>query len=75
MLKEHIGYTVVRFDSAKLFGTFFNVYFPSGGSVALAYQVEPGETGIVPGLDSDEVMEVERFVYQWMFFLVSKKDA
>ena len=47
-LEEHIRHMVMRFDSVKLFETLFNECFPSGDSVALAYQAELGETSNAP---------------------------
>ncbi|KDR74037.1 hypothetical protein GALMADRAFT_141780 [Galerina marginata CBS 339.88] len=40
-LEEHIRHTIMRFDSAKLFGNLFNEWLTSGDSVALAYQAGP----------------------------------
>jgi hypothetical protein len=59
-LEEHIRHTVMRFDSAKLFGTLFNEWLASGDSVALAYQAGPEETDAASESGSSEVVEVGR---------------
>ncbi|KIM41934.1 hypothetical protein M413DRAFT_445137 [Hebeloma cylindrosporum] len=59
-LEEHIRHTVMRFDSAKLFGTLFNEWLASGDSVALAYQAGPGEMDDPSGSGSSEAVEVGR---------------
>ncbi|PPQ90279.1 hypothetical protein CVT25_013104 [Psilocybe cyanescens] len=42
-LEDHIRHTVMRFDSAKLFGNLFNEWLASGDSVALTYQPRPSD--------------------------------
>ena len=59
-LEEHIRHTVMRFDSAKLFGTLFNEWLASGDSVALAYQAGPGETDVASEAGSSDAVEVGR---------------
>ncbi|KDR74024.1 hypothetical protein GALMADRAFT_141768 [Galerina marginata CBS 339.88] len=63
-LEEHIRHTIMRFDSAKLFGNLFNEWLASGDSVALAYQAGPADAGEDNASDSDgtgsEFVEVGR---------------
>jgi len=60
-LEEHIRHTVMRFDSAKLFGTLFNEWLASGDSVALAYQAGPGEVDVASGSEFVEVGRKEMY--------------
>jgi hypothetical protein len=60
-LEEHIRHTVMRFDSAKLFGTLFNEWLASGDSVALAYQAGPEEVDTVSESDFVEVGRKEMY--------------
>ena len=59
-LEEHIRHTVMRFDSAKLFGTLFNEWLASGDSAALAYQAGPEDVDVASESGSSEFVDVGR---------------
>ncbi|PPQ98462.1 hypothetical protein CVT26_013863 [Gymnopilus dilepis] len=60
-LEDHIRHTMMRFDSAKLFGSLFNEWLSSGDSVALAPQAELDSSSEgASGAQSPSFVEVGR---------------